>query len=468
MQPLSLVLFRKDLRVYDNPALYKAACCGPIIPLYIFDNDIFLNNRQKLWAYHSIVCLKDSLAKLGGNLIVKHGNTRQIILDIARKYKIGKIFYNILWDQKSYDDELVTFLEQHNIEVERYNSSLLFIEERKNIKTKEGGYYKVFTSYRNKCLEYAHIRPTYDLFDKLCFQNLEEEQQCITLEDLGLSNQQVHLNVGEANAQSTLECFIETNLGQYNLKRNYLDQLYTSNLSVNILFGEISVFQIWNRLKNIASISIDTCVQEAIYAFLDQILWREFAHYILYHYPGFENKNLDIRYERFPWLDDENAFEHWKAGTTGYKIVDAGMVQLKTEGFMPNRVRMIVASFLTKHLLIDWKKGAKWFLDNLFDADIANNTLGWQWVSGSYPASNTILRIFNPILQQQKFDPDYVYIKKWLGDVKQKEPKLPKKSSLQQVFINDFEENCVDGKIIDHQFAVRRAKETIITFLKNK
>lgn len=469
MQTPSLVLFRKDLRVYDNPALSAAICAGPIIALYVFDDDIFFNNRQKLWAYYSIQCLKANLEKIGGELIVDKGNTKQIVLELSRKYKIGKVFCNTFWDQKNYDDDLIAFFEQSNIEVQRYNASLLLIEEE-NIKTQASGYYKTFTSYRNKCLEYVKNKTLPNNLDKAYFHNAEGENKNITLEDLGLEKPQKKLNAGEDNAQQILEEFTSKNLAQYHIKRHYLDQVYTSNLSINIHFGEISVFQIWQRVKDIALISQDAVLQEGARTFLDQILWREFAYYILQYYPDFPNKNLDANYESFPWLEDEEGFERWKNANTGYNIVDAGMTQLREEGVMPNRMRMIVASFLTKHLLIDWKKGAKWFLENLFDADIANNTLGWQWVAGSYPASNTILRIFNPILQQQRFDPDYIYVKNWIDDVKLEKPKVNSKVSLQQAFsfISDFGLENVNQPIVNHQFAVKRAKDTIINFLKTR
>lgn len=451
-----LFVFRKDLRINCNFALSNAAKIGKVILLYVLDDKLFLNDRQKLWACCSVKKLSENLvSKYNVKMICKVGNACNEIVKIVKNHNISEVFFNTLWDMQEYDNNLKKNLENADIKYNFYNSSLLLIENN-SIKNTTNNFYKTFFSYRKKALEYtnhlAEIEEENYSVDTFISISNEEEGNASNILSAELERLSNNFSIdesviGESSAKNLFEEFTKNNLNSYKDKRGDLDKVYTSMLSTNLHFGEISILSIWYDIQSI--ITKNTYVNtgdniESVSAFADQLLWREFGYYVLNYFPEFPNKDMNEGYEYFPWQYNEEYLELWKKGQTGYDIVDAAMYQLNEKGWISNRARMIVASFLTKHLLMDWRHGAKYFLDNLLDADLANNSLGWQWVAGSYPASNTNFRIFNPDLQQERFDPNKTYVDKWL---KNRDPIV---------------------RIVNHKEVVAKAKDVIYHFLTKK
>ena len=438
----SLILFRSDLRLKDNPAIYQCLQdSSKIIPLFILDSED-LGSASKLWLQNSLVQFKQSLLDLGsGLLITKITETKDLANYISSLSKDLR-FKNIFWGRRyepiniKKDTELKQALNEAGFEAKSFCSNLLI--EPWEIFNKQGKPYQVYTSYWKQYYEYLStsfkdrsLPCDYSLSsdnliakDKLASVNLNTE-----LEDLDLISSHhweakcaQYILAGELSAISKLKSFIarsdnpqEYGLLNYGEYRDIPSVIGTSGISPHLHFGEISPRQIWTEVNKVESpLKID---------FMKQIIWREFAHYLLYHFPHTETKPLKKDFINFNWLDlsdakNLDALKIWQKGLTGYPIVDAGMRELWETGWMHNRVRMIVASFLVKDLRVHWLEGAKWFNDTLFDADLANNIMGWQWVAGSGADASPYFRIFNPARQSEKFDPDANYIRKWVPELK--------------------------------------------------
>ena len=409
--------FRQDLRLHDNPSLYLAAQDGIVLPIFIFDtyNKYQIGSASKLWLHHSLISLQQSLK---GNLYIFLGNPQDILLRLSYKYQIDSIYWNRCYEpwQIKRDKLIKKELENRSIIIRSFNSSLLW--EPWNILKKDGTPYKVFTPfYQRGCLVYGDTPrtplPKPDIFNNI---KLIKENSDILILNLLPKHQwhkkiKDHWTIGEEAAINKLDQFILKGLNNYKYCRDYPGEDSTSLLSPHIHWGEISPFYIWQTISNLQN-------NEHISHFLSEVGWREFSYYLLYHFPYITNHNLQKKFNSFPWLDNKKYLSAWQKGLTGYPIVDAGMRQLRQEGYIHNRIRMVVGSFLVKNLLIHWSHGAKWFWDCLVDADLASNSASWQWVSGCGADAAPYFRIFNPVKQGTKFDARGLYTKKYIPELK--------------------------------------------------
>jgi len=456
----ALVLFRNDLRLHDNPALAYALSRGKkILALYIYedhfdygDEDSFqkLGAATKLWLNDSLCRLSEDLAALGSRLLICKGKQLEVISKILSILNLGGLAdISVYWNRRyephhiSLDTDLKDSLLKQGIEVKSFNSSLLI--EPWELLNKQSKPYQVYTPFSKQyfsLLESSMLDRTFPLIYKLSPESFYANAEIKLLFNANLQDLLTDLNLrvehpwaekmskyvkaGESSAKQSLENFILSNIVlQYKEKRDFPSIRGTSQLSTHLHFGEISPRQIYSEVNKLNSV--------LKYDYLKQIIWREFAHYLMYHFPYTVNQPLKKEFIRFKWreLDEENTLllKKWQRGETGYPIVDAGMKELWETGWMHNRVRMISASFLVKDLRIHWIEGAKWFWDTLFDADLANNTMGWQWVAGTGADAAPYFRIFNPITQSERFDAEAKYIRYWipaLNTLSNKQIHLPK------------------------------------------
>lgn len=405
--------FRNDLRIQNNPGLYNACKENQfLICVYIFNDDVY--EAQKWWLHHSLKSLDESLKKLGLKLVLKKGNPKGILNELIDKHSIKNVYWNRRYDPDSIeiDTHIKTFLSDKNIKVSSFNSTLLI--EPWNFKNIKGEPYKVFTPFLRA------IQKTDLEFDDFSIKDYpkaisETSENVDSFNFVKKWSSNFLGSPGEPSALKSLNDFISNSVNGYKESRDFFDLKCNSYLSAHLHFGEISlpfVYKTIENLKNYNEVSTDS-----INCFLSQLIWREFSYHILYHYPDFSNKNFKKEFDNFPWKKDLNLLKAWQYGNTGYKIVDAAMNELWTTGFMHNRARMITANFLTKILLIDWRLGAKWFMDTLLDADIANNSMGWQWCASTGVDSAPYFRIFNPTLQSEKFDANNDYVNKWCKEI---------------------------------------------------
>lgn len=421
MNKISIHWFRNDLRVNDNPSLHFAAQNGPVTPIFILDT---INNTEKefnlgeasaWWLHHSLQSLDDSL---NNKINFFSGNPFEIIKKITSENEVESFSWNRCYSpwEIERDTEIKSFLKEKGIKTKTFNSSLLW--EPWEILKDDNTPYKVFSPfYRKGCLKkHAGPRQVVDYPE-----NLQLNKEGISnhkVEDLDLLSKFSwhdklieHWNVGEKAAMDKYVEFSQAGLTGYKDGRNFPSQPNVSVLSPHLHFGEISPHQIWHKDKSHVP-------ERDVAHFHSELGWREFSYYLIYHFPQMCTDNLNIKFDKFPWGQNDGFLKAWQEGKTGYPIVDAGMRQLWQTGYMHNRVRMIVASFLVKNLLIDWRKGMEWFNDCLCDADLANNTASWQWTAGSGADAAPYFRIFNPILQGKKFDTDGEYTKHFVPELK--------------------------------------------------
>ncbi len=416
-----LIWFKNDLRLLDNPIInYAARTNKPLIPIYILDETTTwqLGAASKLWLHHSLNSLNRDLNKLGSQLIIHRGNSLKIIQDLIKTSNADEIIWNRRYEPSlAIRDEKI--ISQLKIESKVFNGSLIL--DINSIKNKQGLPFKVFTPFYKHCLNLLdnHLEQEYpkQLSSRIKLNidiNLKSIKT-LTIDELQLLKSPdhawqesilQHFSIGESVAQKALRKFTKQ-VAQYNEQRDRPDTEGTSKLSPHLCFGEISPYRIWHELRNIKDSE----------PYLRQLIWREFAYYIMHHFPYSTEQNFKPEFNKFPWKKNKALLKKWQQGMTGYPIVDAGMRELWQTGWMHNRVRMIVASFLVKDLLIDWREGAAWFWDTLVDADLANNTMGWQWVAGSGVDASPFFRIFNPYTQAEKFDPNSNYIRKWIPEL---------------------------------------------------
>jgi deoxyribodipyrimidine photo-lyase len=413
----TIVLFKNDLRLNDNPALSEAGDTSTILPIYIFDDAL---DKQKMgsasnyWLYHSLTDLNKSLE---GNLLFFKGNYQIILEKLVQKYNITHIHWN-----RSYvpyeidrDKDLKAFFLLHNVNVRTFNASLLF-EPWTIIQNKTNLPYKVFTAFYRRCVDGPSPRGLYEKPKNLQFI---KHNEATALEELELLSKNKwyekfddQWRIGETYTLEKLKLFLEKKITNYKGGRDFPALENTSRLSPHLHFGEISPHQIWSEVKKNFKFNTDTDF------FLRELIWREFSYHLLFHFPQIHYKNIQQKFDHFPWDVNDIFLTHWQQGKTGYPIVDAGMRELWQTGYMHNRIRMVVASFLIKNLNIPWQMGASWFGDCLFDADLANNSASWQWVAGSGFDAAPYFRIFNPTTQAKKFDPKAEYIKKYVPELK--------------------------------------------------
>ncbi|AMJ60199.1 cryptochrome/photolyase family protein [Bosea sp. PAMC 26642] len=430
MTKASLCWFRDDLRLTDNPALASAVAHGRVLCLYVIDESDERRARGGAscwWLAQSLAALQADITAKGGKLLVVRGDPAELVPHIAAETGVDHIAWNRRYEGAAIalDKTLKEKLTGKGLRVESHNANLL--NEPWDVTTKAGTPVKVFSPYWRAARlrgEPTAPRPAPKRIEALELPALLEAMM-IDIEALGLEptkpdwagGLRAEWTPGEAGATSRLTTFLEGALGGYAEGRNRPDYLSTSKLSPHLRFGEIGPRQIWHATQ-LARESGQAAGQPAdAEKFLTELGWREFSYHLLFHNPDLAKVNFNSRFDAFPWRDDDHALQAWQRGRTGYPMVDAGLRELWTTGWMHNRVRMIVASFLIKHLLIDWRRGEDWFWDTLVDADPANNAASWQWVAGSGADAAPYYRIFNPVSQGVKFDPDGVYVRRWVPEI---------------------------------------------------
>ena len=415
---ISINWFRQDLRVIDNPSLDSLTKSNlPILNIFIFDEinckEKKLGESSKVWLYHSLVNL-DNL--LDNKLHLYNGCAKEIIGELIKKYDVQKIVWNRCYEpwRIKRDIEIKSFLKINDIEVETFNGSLLWEpwEILKDDKTP----YRVFTPYYRKgCLNFSEPRIPIKQPDTSLFFCESERKNINYLNLLPKKNWYKKLikiwDISDGGVQNSIEYFFNHGISNYKEGRNFPQKRNVSRLSPFLRWGQISPNILWYNCEQLSS-------DKNVDHFKSELGWREFSYYLLYHFPILPKKNLQKKFDNFPWVQNTNFLNSWQKGKTGYPIVDAGMRELWETGYMHNRVRMIVGSFLVKNLLIDWKQGEEWFWDCLLDADLASNSASWQWVAGSGADAAPYFRIFNPVTQGQKFDKDGEYTKKFVPELK--------------------------------------------------
>ena len=420
MTQKTLIWFQNDLRLSDNQALdYAYKNNHEVIFLYIYDQSIPIGSASKWFLHQSLHSLKADLKKkFNANLVIKSGDSQEILHSITQKYNIDAILWNRVYEPQSLAKytQISAFFKEKDITTKSFNSSLLF--EPSHIQNLAGSYFKVFTPFWKKCLTKINaLSPPCQIADSIKIVTLEKDEEC-DLETLNLepknpnwANNWPNLyQITEENAHDLAESFMKNRMLDYKTGRDFPATKNTSFLSPYLHFGLISPKQIYFKASIFSG-------NAGLDHFLSEIGWREFSYHLLYHFPELPTKNFKSRFDNFTWDNNPENLKKWQTGQTGFPLIDAGMRQLYQTGWMHNRVRMVVASFLIKNLLIDWRIGQAWFWDCLVDADLAANSASWQWVAGSGADASPYFRIFNPVTQSQKFDPQGEYIRKWVPEI---------------------------------------------------
>jgi deoxyribodipyrimidine photo-lyase len=422
MKRPSIVWFRKDLRLEDNAAFYTAAeRDGPIIPLYIWapeeERPWEPGGASRWWLHYSLESLSDELETLGYPLIIRAGPSLHVLEEVIKETRAEALFWNRLYEPEAIkrDTRIKSTLSSRGIDVQTFNASLLF--EPWTIFNKQKKPFQVFTRFWQACLKQGEMTsplpmPPHARGRAPSIKSLSPSELHLLPEvpwDQGIS---AIWRPGAHHARQRLDYFIEHALMDYKEQREFPGKHGVSYLSPYLHFGEISPRMIWHEVVREYPEE-----SEERDAYLRQLGWREFAHHLLYHFPFTPTDPLRREFSHFPWHHDDKALKAWQTGYTGYPLVDAGMRQLWITGWMHNRLRMVVGSFLVKDLLLPWQEGAKWFWDTLVDADLANNTLGWQWVAGCGADAAPYFRIFNPVTQGEKFDGTGEYVRRWVPEL---------------------------------------------------
>ena len=422
----AIVWFRRDLRLADNPAL-AAACerAGRVIALYVHspeeEGDWEPGAATRWWLHRSLEQLSSALRAKGSALVVRRGPAVESLLAVARESGATQVYWNRLYDPAivARDTKLKSALRDAGLACESFNAALFF--EPWEIRTGQGGPYRVFTPFWKACRVQLDTLPTPVAAPKR-IAGPERSPSSLPLAELDLlprlawdTGMREAWHPGEAGALDRLESFCQATMARYDDGRNRPDQPWSSRLSPFLHFGEIGPRQCLAAVRN--ALLDAPAANASAESFVRELGWREFAHHLLHHFPATTNAPLDTRFEQFPWEPHAGWLRAWQRGRTGYPIVDAGMRELWTTGWMHNRVRMIVASLLTKNLRQPWLDGARWFWDTLVDASLANNTLGWQWTAGCGADAAPYFRIFNPVLQAERYDPARAYIRQWVPEL---------------------------------------------------
>ena len=423
----SLVWFRCDLRLTDNPALAAAVKRGgPVVPVFIWSPDEegtwSPGGASRWWLHQSLAALDARLRAGGSRLVIRRGPTLDTLRALLKETGAAAVFWNRRYEPVviARDAKVKESLVSDGLAAESFNAALL--HEPWTIQNQSSKPFQVFTPFWRHCLakpDPAEPLPASKLLTaplkwpkSLGLDELELEPKINWANGLRAAWQP-----GEAGATANLNRFLSKAFDDYTNHRNRPDVTGTSRLSPHLHFGEISPRQVWHGLRRMAAKRGSPVERWRGSQFLTEIGWREFAHHLLYHFPHTSTEPLRADFKNFPWRKDAAWLEAWQKGRTGYPIVDAGIRELWATGWMHNRVRMIVASFLVKDLLLPWQEGARWFWDTLVDADLAQNTLGWQWVAGCGADAAPYFRVFNPTSQGEKFDPHGDYVRKWCTEL---------------------------------------------------
>ena len=423
----TVVWFRKDLRLDDNPALQAAIARGaPIVSLFVLDDETAGDWRpggaSRWWLHHSLDALSRCLAERGAPLVLRRGHADQIVPQVVAECGATAVYWNRCYEPFAIerDRRLKASLKDNGIEAQSFNASLL--HEPWTVETKSGEPFKVFTPFWKALRERGDPPAPQTVPARLAegaalpSDRLESWALLPTTPDWA-GGLRESWSVGEAAARERLSAFLENGLAGYGDKRNRPDLPFTSRLSPHLAWGEIGPRQIWHWTMEYLRRDRTPGLEDEAWGFLRELGWREFSYHLLYHWPDLPETAWKPAFGAFPWNEDEAAFHAWCQGKTGYPIVDAAMRELYATGWMHNRMRMVTASFLIKDLLIPWQRGEAWFWDTLVDADLANNAASWQWVAGSGADAAPYFRIFNPVRQGETFDPDGTYVRRWVPEL---------------------------------------------------
>ncbi len=464
----TILLFTRDLRLSDHPALAAAATDGPVVPLFVWtgspSGDRLLGAASRWWLAGSLEALARALEAKGSRLLLRRGELAAEVLAVAAITGARTVHMTRGYEPgaQRQSGALETALAKQGIGLTQHSGRLLIEPEK--LATKSGTPFKVFTPFWRAVQEHG-VSGRFETAGKLAAPKRWPASD--RLEDWGLRPSKPNWangftplwQPGEEGAWQSVERLIDGPLGNYGELRNRPDIDGTSRLSPHLAFSEISPRQLWHRLT--AAAAADPALQSGADAWLRELAWREFSYHLMHHWPSMTERALRQEFRAFPFRTDASGLKAWQKGQTGYPYIDAGLRELWATGWMHNRVRMAVASFLVKHQLIAWQEGERWFWDTLVDADAANNAASWQWVAGSGADAAPYFRIFNPITQGRKFDPDGVYVRKW----------VPELAKLPDAFIHaPFEATAIElaaagvtlgrtypAPIIEHKFARDRA-----------
>jgi deoxyribodipyrimidine photo-lyase len=420
---ISVFWFRRDLRLNDNHGLYQALKSGlPVLPLFIFDSHILdelsVDDKRVALIYNQLLKLNTEFRKFKSSLQVEYGTPKEVFEKIINRYSIKQVYTNEDYEPYAIerDRNIESLLSEKGIGFKSFQDQILVHPEQ--IKKSDGKPYTIFTPWSKKWRQKFDLNNLNNYPSEEHLQNLYRSDIVFPeLKQLGFQEQSISVNTEFPNTQLLM---------QYEKNRDFPFLDGTSRLSVALRFGMVSI-------RKLASYSANS------FAYINELGWREFYMMVIYFYPKVVVQSFKSQYDKIIWRNDNSEFEHWKNGETGYPIVDAGMRQLKETGYMHNRLRMITASFLTKHLLIDWRWGENWFAEKLLDFELASNNGGWQWAAGTGCDAAPYFRVFNPSLQTKKFDAQFEFIKKW---------------------VPEFNSLNYSKPIVDHAFARQRAIDT--------
>jgi deoxyribodipyrimidine photo-lyase len=415
-----IVWFRQDLRLRDHPALAAAAAAGPIIPLYVLDDETAgdwpWGGASRWWLHHSLESLGAQLP-----LVLRQGRGDNVIAELIAETEAAAVFFTrdyAPWSD-TLEQRVKSVCEDRGVSCHRYGGFLL--HEPEAIRNGSGSYFKVYTPFSKACFALGEPRAPKPAADvrrwpgAVSSDDLKSWNLLPSKPDWANGFEKIW-EPGERGAHNTLQNFIAEGLASYADGRDRPDKPFVSRLSPHLHWGEISPVQAWHAIRA-AMHGAGGALDRSGEKYLKELLWREFSYHLLAHNPNLPSQPFKPEFADFPWVDDEVALQRWQRGETGYPIVDAGMRELWATGFMHNRVRMIAASFLIKDLLIPWQVGEQWFWDTLVDADIGSNSASWQWVAGCGADAAPYFRVFNPTLQGEKFDPDGTYVRRWVPEL---------------------------------------------------
>lgn len=477
----TLVWFRRDLRLFDNPALSAAARRGaPVVALYVLDDEDAGNwkpgGASRWWLHKSLEALGDALAKIGTLLILRRGPAAASVDAVIEETGAEAVYWNRRYEPwaSERDSGIKRSLKNRGLDVQSFNGSLLY--EPWEITTKQDTPFKVFSPFWREVQSKGDPAEPLPAPDKLTAPKDAPKSDALTDWSLLPSKPDWADGLretwapGEKGATERLDRFLDEAVADYRNHRNLPGRPGTSGLSPHLHFGEISPRRIWYAARAASEARSNESMDRGTATFLSEIAWREFSYNLLFNNPSLPETSLRAEFEDFPWRTDPEGLEAWRRGRTGYPIVDAGMRELWHTGWMHNRVRMIVASFLIKDLLVHWREGEAWFWDTLVDADLANNAASWQWVAGCGADAAPYFRIFNPVLQGEKFDGDAGYVRRWIPEIADlpdsviHKPWEAKADTLAKAGV-------VLGKtyprpIVDHADARKRALEALETIKK--
>ena len=418
--------FRNDLRLQDLPGLAAAAASGgPVLACYILDEespgDWRMGGASRWWLYHSLVALAGDIQTRGGQLHLARGHPEMVLARLAEQTGAATVFCSRQYEPwaQALEINLHASLRSKGVELKRYGGSLLW--EPETVTNLAGQPFKVFTPFWRKCrsLSVATGSPATNHFaawpDAVDSGDQLPDWELLPGAPNWAQGWEQLWQPGERGAELRLKTFLQGSVADYGEGRDYPARRATSRLSPHLHFGEIAPARVFNAARQVGASS--AALERETDKFLSEIGWREFCYHLLCHFPALPEQPFKANFSAFPWVGGVRELHAWQQGKTGYPIVDAGMRELWQTGHMHNRVRMVAASFLCKHLLVDWRAGQRWFWDTLVDADLANNACGWQWVAGSGADASPYFRIFNPTTQGLKFDQAGEYIRRWLPEL---------------------------------------------------